>query len=183
MGRKIKITLPENTQKEVEFCDKIVKIDNYISLEKCDTIISDIKSTVLYNSEIENKFVLIYPRCIKDILDLCTNIDTTGFDGEDLNSPELNKLLVENLDNFWQIYECVEKEYEKWVIDNSFGSLGNKLPTPQEMEESMKKLSETIENLPEDKLELISKSIVWNNMPVLGNQIAPAEHISPIAKA
>ena len=47
----------------------------------------------------------------------------------------------------------------------------------------MKKLSETIEKLPEDKLELISKSIVWNNMPVLGNQIAPAEHISPITEA
>lgn len=183
MGNKIKITLPKNTQKEVEFYDKIVKIDDYISLEKCDTIISDIKSMVLYNSEIENKFALIYPRYIKDVLDLCTNIDTAELGGEDLNSPVLEELLKTNLINFERIYECAKKEYEKWVIENSFGSLGNKLPTPQEMEESMKKLSETIENLPEDKLELISKSIVWSNMPVLGNQIAPAEHISPIKEA
>ena len=183
MGNKIKITLPKNTQKEVEFYDKIVKIDDYISLEKCDTIISDIKSMILYNSEIENKFALIYPRYIKDVLDLCTNIDTAELGGEDLNSPALEELLKTNLINFERIYECAKKEYEKWIIENSFGSLGNKLPTPQEMEESMKKLSETIENLPEDKLELIIKSIVWNNMPVLGNQIAPAEHISPITEA
>ena len=42
----------------------------------------------------------------------------------------------------------------------------------------MNKLAETIENLPEDKLELIGKSIVWNNMPALGQQILPAEHKS-----
>ena len=102
MGRRIKITLPENTQQEVKVGEKIVKIDSYISLEKCDTIISDIKSTVLYNSEIENKFTLIYPRYIKDILDLCTNIDTEELGGEDLNSPVLEELLKTNLINFYE---------------------------------------------------------------------------------
>ena len=47
----------------------------------------------------------------------------------------------------------------------------------------MKNLSETIDNLPEDKLELISKSIVWNNMPALGQQVAPAEHKPILAEA
>lgn len=32
MGRRIKITLPENTQQEVKVGEKIVKIDSYISL-------------------------------------------------------------------------------------------------------------------------------------------------------
>ena len=41
MGRRVKITLPENTQREVEFGEKIIKVDSYISLEKYDTIIVD----------------------------------------------------------------------------------------------------------------------------------------------
>lgn len=178
MGRRIKITLPENTQREIKFGDKTIKISSYISLEQCDTIISDIKATILYNSEIENKFSLIYPRYIKDVLDLCTNIDTTELSGEDLNSPVLGEILKSNLINFERIYECIKKEYEKWVMENCFGILANKIPDSKDMEESMNKLAETIENLPEDKLELISKSIVWNNMPALGQQIAPAEHKS-----
>ena len=183
MGRRIKITLPENTQQEVKVGEKIVKIDSYISLEKCDTIISDIKSTVLYNSEIENKFALIYPRYIKDVLDLCTNIDTAELGGEDLNSPVLEELLKTNLINFERIYECIKKEYDKWVMENCFGILVHKLPSVEDMEKSMKNLSETINNLPEDKLELISKSIVWNNMPALGQQVAPAEHKPILAEA
>ena len=74
--------------------------------------------------------------------------------------------------------KSLEKEYDKWVIENCFGIIANKLPTAAEMEASMAKLSETIENLPDDKLELIGKSIVWNNLPALGQQIAPASHIS-----
>ena len=183
MGRRIKITLPENTQQEVKVGEKIVKIDSYISLEKCDTIISDIKSMVLYNSEIENKFALIYPRYIKDVLDLCTNIDTAELGGEDLNSPALEELLKTNLINFERIYECIKKEYDKWVMENCFGILAHKLPSVEDMEKSMKNLSETIDNLPEDKLELISKSIVWNNMPALGQQVAPAEHKPILAEA
>ena len=55
MGRRVKITLPENTQKEVTVGEKTIKIDSYISLEKYDAIINDIKEVVLCNSKIENK--------------------------------------------------------------------------------------------------------------------------------
>ena len=32
-----------------------------------------------------------------------------------------------------------------------------------------------IKNIPEEKLELIAKSIAWNQSPVLGNMIAPVQ--------
>lgn len=178
MGRRVKITLPENTQREVEFGGKIVKVDSYISLEKYDTIISDIKSTVLYNSEIENKYAFVFVRYIRDVLDLCTNIDVTELSGEDFNSPAILDLLESYIRNFTDMESFIEKEYDRWVMENCFGILANKIPDSKDMEESMNKLAETIENLPEDKLELIGKSIVWNNMPALGQQIAPAEHKS-----
>lgn len=178
MGRRVKITLPENTQREVEFGGKIVKVDSYISLEKYDTIISDIKSTVLYNSEIENKYAFVFVRYIRDVLDLCTNIDVTELSGEDFNSPAILDLLESYIRNFTDMESFIEKEYDRWVMENCFGILANKIPDSKDMEESMNKLAETIENLPEDKLELIGKSIVWNNMPALGKQIAPAEHKS-----
>ena len=178
MGRRVKITLPENTQREVEFGEKIIKVDSYISLEKYDTIISDIKSTVLYNSEIENKYAFVFVRYIRDVLDLCTNIDVTELSGEDFNSPAILDLLESYIRNFTDMESFIEKEYDRWVMENCFGILANKIPDSKDMEESMNKLAETIENLPEDKLELIGKSIVWNNMPALGQQILPAEHKS-----
>lgn len=178
MGRRVKITLPENTQREVEFGEKIIKVDSYISLEKYDTIISDIKSTVLYNSEIENKYAFVFVRYIRDVLDLCTNIDVTELSGEDFNSPAILDLLESYIRNFTDMESFIEKEYDRWVMENCFGILANKIPDSKDMEESMNKLAETIESLPEDKLELIGKSIVWNNMPALGKQIAPAEHKS-----
>lgn len=177
MGRKVKITLPKIEDAEVAIGDKKVKINGYINLKQYDTILDDIKSVILYNKEIEDKYELLHVRIIKDVLELCTNIDTSNLEGEDLNSPYLKDILVENIINFKDIECYIEKEYEKWVMENCFGILAHNLPSSDDMEKSMKKLSETIENLPEDKLELISKSIVWNNIPTLGQQVAPALHV------
>ena len=57
------------------------------------------------------------------------------------------------------------------------------MPTAKELEESMDKILKTINELPTDKLELISKSIVWNQMPALGAIAAPAKHEEVIAGA
>ena len=160
MGRKVKITMPEISQKEIEISGKSVKINSLISLENYETIAED------------------KMRYIKDVLELCTNIDTTDLEGEDFNKIYAAGFLAENIINFNDTLKSLEKEYDKWVIENCFGIIANKLPTAAEMETSMAKLSETIENLPDDKLELIGKSIVWNNLPALGQQIAPASHIS-----
>lgn len=185
MGRKVKVELPKeySVAKIIDFGGKTVKIETIITLEKCDTILNDIKETILYNSSIVNKLVFLYPRYIRDVLDLCTNIDINDFEAEDFNSPVVSQLLSENILNFENIKGHIIREYEKWVMENCFGVLANKIPSVEDMEKSMKNLSETIEKLPEDKLELISKSIVWNNMPALGQQIAPAEHktVSPEA--
>ena len=53
----------------------------------------------------------------------------------------------------------------------------------EEIETSVENISKMIENLPKDKLELISKSIVWNQMPALGAIAAPAKHEEVIAGA
>lgn len=177
MGRKVKITLPELKVNEVKINDKKIKINAHITLENYEEIISDIKSVILYNSEVEDKYCLLRARYIKDLLEICTNIDTSDFESEDYNSCFFRDLFFDNIDNFIQVEMCIEKEYDKWVMENCFGIIANKMPSSQDMEKSMKSLAETIENLPEDKLELISKSIVWNNMPALGQQIAPAQHI------
>ncbi len=183
MGRKVKIILPKYDIKEVEFCDKNVKVNAHITLGNYETILEDIKSTILYNNEVEDKYGLLHLRYIKDILDLCTNIDTSNLEGEDLSSQLFIDLLRDNIDNYRDVQECIEKEYDKWVMENCFGVLANKLPTTKDMEQSMKNIADTIENLPEDKLELISKSIVWNNMPALGKQVAPATHVELMSEA
>lgn len=176
MGRKVKVVLPKLEVKEIDFCNKKIKIYTIISIENYEKILSDIKSTIIYNNDVEDKYGLLHIRYIKDVLDLCTNIDTSDFTAEDLNSDLFVELLDTNISNFYKVQKYIEKEYEKWLLENCFGILGDKMPTTKEIEESMKNISETINNLPSDKLELISKSIVWNNMPALGNQVAPASH-------
>lgn len=183
MSRKVKITLPKKNINEVDFCNKKVKINDLISIEDYEKILEDIKLTILYNSEVEDKYGLLHIRYIKDVLDLCTNIDTSEFEAEDLNSFLLYELLSKNIINFHRVQSYIDKEYDKWILENCFGILGNKLPNSADMEKSMKNLVDAINELPKDKLELISKSIVWNNMPALGNAVAPASHTSLIAEA
>ena len=47
MGRKVKITMPEISQKEIEISGKSVKINSLISLENYETIAEDIRNTIL----------------------------------------------------------------------------------------------------------------------------------------
>ena len=63
---------------------------------------------------------------------------------------------------------------KKIYYNHSMYQGGLRERTAKEMRESMDIIAETIDNLPEEKLNLISKSIVWNQMPTLGNKIAPA---------
>lgn len=175
--KKIKIELPKIEAKEVEFCGKKVTIESRVSLENYEKILADIKINVLQNKEIEDKVMLIQLRCRQQIIDLCTNIKSENLSAEDLNSHEIECLLFKNIENYYNIIETVMKEYDRWIFENSFNVLGNSMPSSEDMEKSMKMLSETIEKLPSDKLEMIAKSIVWNKAPALGNAISPAEHI------
>lgn len=175
MEEKVKISIPKVEIKEIDFCGQKIKMYSFITLENASTIIKDLKEHILYNEEIKDKYLFLQARFIRDVLELCTNIDVSELDGEDFCSPKIENLLVE-IDNFDIIEQSIDKEYDKWVIDNSFGLLSSSLPSAKDMDASMEKLAKTIEDLPEDKLELISKSIVWNNMPALGQQVAPATH-------
>lgn len=175
MEDKIKITIPSNEVKEVDFGTNKIKINSYITLEQSSIILEDLRDNILNNDEVKDKYLYLITRYVRNVLELCTNVDVEELDGEDLNSPALYTLF-ENIENFYFVEECVEKEYEKWILENTIGLLGNKMPSSEDMELSMNKLSETIDNLPKDKLELISKSIVWNNMPALGKVAAPATH-------
>ena len=183
MSKKIKISIPKANQKEVEVCGKKVKIDAIISLEKYEKISEDIKNIILYNSEVSDKFAMLRVRFIRDVLELCSNIDVSELSGEDFNSTELEELVYSNIDNAYEVKDYLEKEYDKYIMENCFGIIAAKMPTAKELEESMDKISKTINELPTDKLELISKSIVWNQMPALGAIAAPAKHEEVIAGA
>lgn len=179
MAKRVKITLPEIETKEIEFLDKKVKVNKYIDMSQYETISNDIRENVLYNNEVTDKYAILWLRYIKDVLDLCTNIDTSDLTADNLNANEIYTLLYNNIENFSDINKWLDKEYDKYVLENSLGALGNRLPSTEEMEKSMENISKTINELPEDKLELIAKSIAWNNSPVLGSQVAPVEHIEP----
>lgn len=183
MLKKIKISIPKIEQKEVEICGVKVKIDAIISLEKYEKISEDIKNIILYNPEVSDKFAMLRVRFIRDVLELCSNIDISELSGEDFNSTELEDLVYSNIDNAYEIKDYLEKEYDKYIMENCFGIIAAKMPTAKELEESMDKISKTINELPTDKLELISKSIVWNQMPALGAIAAPAKHEEVIAGA
>ena len=176
MSKKIKISIPKIEQKEVEICGVKVKIDSKISLEKYGKISEDIKNLILYNSEVVDKYAMLRVRFIRDVLELCSNIDISKLSGEDFNSTELEDLVYSNIDNAYEIKDYLEKEYDKYIMENCFGIIAAKMPTAKELEESMDKISKTINELPTDKLELISKSIVWNQMPALGKWTEPAEY-------
>ena len=183
MLKKIKISIPKIEQKEVEVCGVKVKIDSKISLEKYGKISEDIKNLILYNSEVVDKYAMLRVRFIRDVLELCSNIDISELSGEDFNSTELEELVYSNIDNAYEVKDYLEKEYDKYIMENCFGIIAAKMPTAKELEESMDKISKTINELPTDKLELISKSIVWNQMPALGAIAAPAKHEEVIAGA
>ena len=183
MLKKIKISIPKIEQKEVEICGVKVKIDSKISLEKYGKISEDIKNLILYNSEVVDKYAMLRVRFIRDVLELCTNVDISKLSAEDFNSAEFEELIYSNIDNAYEIQDYLEKEYDKYIMENCFGIIAAKMPTAKELEESMDKISKTINELPTDKLELISKSIVWNQMPALGAIAAPAKHEEVIAGA
>ena len=183
MSKKIKISIPKIEQKEVQVCGVKVKIDTIISLEKYEKISEDIKNIILYNPEVSDKFAMLRVRFIRDVLELCSNIDISKLSGEDFNSTELEDLVYSNIDNAYEIKDYLEKEYDKYIMENCFGIIAAKMPTAKEIETSVENISKMIENLPKDKLELISKSIVWNQMPALGAIAAPAKHEEVIAGA
>lgn len=175
---KIKITLPtEEEYIEVEFCGANISIKQNISLEEQAIIIRDIKENILYNDEIEDKFVYINARIIRDLLEMATNIDVEEISLNDCNLQIFEDLFYENCKSYWHILDCVDFEYRKWIIENGFGLVAAKTPSGEEMNASIDKLSQALKDLPEDKLELIAKSIVWNNAPALGATVAPVEHV------
>lgn len=152
------------------------KIDDEISLDKAETILNDIKENVIYNSQVVDKFLLLKPRYVRDVLDLCTNIDFEKLTPNELYNDELEELLQEMIRNYDKVYEIMVKEYDKYILENCFLKLGGSMPSGEEMEKSMNAISDAIKDLPEDKLEMIAKSIVWNNSPALGSVMYPAEH-------
>ena len=170
---RVKIKVPEMEVRKVKFGDQEIEVKSKISLVEYEDIIEDIKEKI-FSSNISDKYVMWNIRYIQLVLEKCTNIDYTALSAEELNSTELYSFLEENIDNFYKIKIYLQKEYENMIIENCFGIVASKMPSAEEMKKSMEAISQTINDLPADKLDLISKSIVWNQMPSLGNKIAPA---------
>ncbi len=177
MEEKVKIEFKVEEPKEVKFCGVMVKVKN-ISLEDYSTILEDLKENVFYNNNLEDKYYALQLRFRKNIVSLCTNIDTENLSAEDYNRDELWQLLFDNIDNYIEVDNSIEAEYKKSVLESCFGIIAKKVPSAKSMEKSMDKLVESINNIDSEKLELVAKSIVWNQMPALGKTIAPAEHIT-----
>ena len=176
MEEKVKIEFKVEEPKEIDFCGVKVKVRN-ISLEDYSTILEDLKENIFYNSNLEDKHYALQLRFAKNVISLCTNIDTESLNAEDYGRDELLSLLYDNIDNYIKIKNSVEVEYEKSVLEGCFGIIAKKVPSAKSMEKSMDKIVESINNIDPEKLELVAKSIVWNQMPALGKTIAPAEHI------
>lgn len=181
MEEKVKIEFKVEEPKEVEFCGAKVKVKN-ISLEDYSTILEDLKENVFYNNNLEDKCYALHLRFIKNIVTLCTNIDTENLSAEDYSRDELWALLFDNIDNYIEVDNSIESEYKKSVLEGCFGIIAKKVPSAKSMEKSMDKIVESINNIDQEKLELVAKSIVWNQMPALGKTIAPAEHITEAEK-
>lgn len=177
MEEKVKIKLNKSKKKEAELNGIKIKVDTLISIENYETILNDIKANVFYNIEITDKVHVLDLRLIRDTLELCSNVDVESLDSEDLFSGELRDFLMENIDNFWTVSDNILKEYDRYVIENCFGILANKMPSAADMEKSVEHITKMVEELPQDKLELIGKSIVWNNAPAVGGLVAPAQHV------
>ena len=175
MEDKVKIIMPKTQVKTIKWEDTEIKIINRIDLEKYNIIIEDIKTNVLFNEKIVNKYYFAKIRLNRVVLELCTNIDVDNMESEDLMSDEILYLL-DNISNFAEVENCLDKLYYKYIIENAFGVLGDRMPSSQDIEKSMENIASTIQNLPEEKLELIAKSIAWNNAPALGHMAAPIEH-------
>lgn len=170
---KVKIEIPKAEIKKVKFGDQDIEIKSKISIEDYSEISEEVRKEILQN-DMTDKYLMLNLTYIKLVLEACTNIDTKSLSAEELNSTELYSFLEENIDNFYKMKLYLQKEYEKSIMEDCFGIVANKMPNAKEMRESMDIIAETIDNLPEEKLNLISKSIVWNQMPTLGNKIAPA---------
>lgn len=177
MEEKVKIEFKVEEPKEIDFCGVKVKVRN-ISLEDYGTILEDLKENIFYNNNLEDKYYALRLRFIKNIVTLCTNIDTESLSAEDYGRNELWGLLFDNIDNYIEIDNSIEAEYKKVVLENCFGIIAKKVPSAKSMEKSMDKLVESINNIDSDKLDMVARSIVWNQMPALGKTIAPAEHVS-----
>ena len=176
MEEKVKIEFKVEEPKEIDFCGVKVKVRN-ISLEDYSTILEDLKENIFYNSNLEDKHYALQLRFTKNVISLCTNIDTESLNAEDYGRDELLSLLYDNIDNYVKIKNSVEAEYAKSVLEGCFGIIAKKVPSAKSMEKSMDKIVESINNIDPEKLELVAKSIVWNQMPALGKTIAPAEHV------
>ena len=176
MEEKVKIEFKIEEPREVEFFVFNVIVRD-ISLEDYSTILEDLKENIFYNSNLEDKHYALQLRFAKNVISLCTNIDTESLNAEDYGRDELLSLLYDNIDNYIKIKNSVEVEYEKSVLEGCFGIIAKKVPSAKSMEKSMDKIVESINNIDPEKLELVAKSIVWNQMPALGKTIAPAEHV------
>lgn len=181
MEEKVKIEFKVEEPKEVEFCGAKVKVKK-ISLEDYSTILEDLKENIFYNNNLEDKNFALELRFRKNVISLCTNIDAESLNAEDYDRDSLFLLLLNNIDNFSEVENCIRNEYKKSVLESCFGIIAKKVPSAKSMGKSMDKLVESINNIDPEKLDLVAKSIVWNQMPTLGKTIAPAEHITEAEK-
>nr|DAQ36252.1 MAG TPA: hypothetical protein [Caudoviricetes sp.] len=175
MEEKVKIEFKIEEPREVEFCGTKVKVRD-ISLEDYSTILEDLKENIFYNSNLEDKHYALKLRFKKNVISLCTNIDTESLNAEDYGRDEFFDLFLK-VRNYERVFDSIKAEYEKSVLEGCFGIIAKKVPSAKSMEKSMDKIVESINNIDPEKLELVAKSIVWNQMPALGKTIAPAEHV------
>lgn len=122
----------------------------------------------------------MYLRYIYNVLELCSNIDMENIESSILLDIEVFNVLAQNISNFNILYDILKSELQNYTVKMGFGMVADSMPSSEDMEKSMEVISKTVENIPQDKLELIAKSIAWNQSPALGGLVAPVEHTKDI---
>lgn len=179
MEEKVKITLPsDNEEKKILFGGETITLKTKINLDIYSNILSDIMQSVWLNSKISDKSYATNLRLIKVVLDLCTNIDTSAMNVEDFTNSNIEELLDDNISNYWEIKKFINDEYETFRLYNCFGLLVKKVPSAKQLNNLLDKLPDVLNKIDTKNLENIAKSIVWNESPVLGKTLAPAEKIN-----
>ena len=111
MKEKIMKIIPD----EIEIDGTGIKIKEFIDLNTYVSILEDIKKNVFYNSNAEEKTILMELRYIQDVIEKCTNLKDEIVEPEEFYNPYLKDFLAKNIDNFEEVFLRIEKEYEEYM--------------------------------------------------------------------
>jgi len=180
---KIKITINKITRKEIEYNDVKFVTDNYVSIENYEILLNDIMSTIILNTEIEDKISNIQIRFAKGIMDLLTNIDTSELKADDFFASDIINILKENICNYSICLDNILKEYQVYQNKNGFGLIASKVPSEDGMKNVIDNISNMVKEMDPEKIQTLLKGIAFDKMPLANFINNASKKDKPVEKA